>query len=67
MHRRFDGREKSGPDNGQCFRTEAAGTGLDRIEWAKKAVSLGAGEIVLNSIDADGTKAGFRSGSSRGG
>src|SRR5258706_3602514 len=34
-------------------------TGLDAIEWAKKAVQLGAGEIVLNSIDADGTKAGF--------
>ncbi len=34
-------------------------TGLDAIEWATKAVALGAGEIVLNSIDADGTKAGF--------
>jgi cyclase len=34
-------------------------TGLDAVEWAKRAVSLGAGEIVLNSIDADGTKAGF--------
>jgi imidazole glycerol-phosphate synthase subunit HisF len=34
-------------------------TGLEAIEWAKKAVALGAGEIVLNSIDADGTKAGF--------
>src|SRR6201981_3493273 len=34
-------------------------TGLEAIEWAKRAVSLGAGEIVLNSIDADGTKAGF--------
>lgn len=34
-------------------------TGLDAIEWAKKAYELGAGEIVLNSIDADGTKAGF--------
>lgn len=34
-------------------------TGMDAIEWAKKAVSLGAGEIVLNSIDADGTKSGF--------
>jgi cyclase len=34
-------------------------TGLDAIEWAKCAVALGAGEIVLNSIDADGTKAGF--------
>ena len=34
-------------------------TGLDAVEWATRAVSLGAGEIVLNSIDADGTKAGF--------
>jgi cyclase len=34
-------------------------TGLDAVDWAKRAVSLGAGEIVLNSIDADGTKAGF--------
>jgi cyclase len=34
-------------------------TGMDAIEWAKRAVGLGAGEIVLNSIDADGTKKGF--------
>ncbi len=34
-------------------------TGLDAVEWAQRAVSLGAGEIVLNSIDADGTRAGF--------
>jgi len=34
-------------------------TGLDAVEWARQAVALGAGEIVLNSIDADGTKAGF--------
>jgi cyclase len=34
-------------------------TGRDAVEWAKEAVELGAGEIVLNSIDADGTKAGF--------
>ncbi len=34
-------------------------TGLDAVAWAEKAVALGAGEIVLNSIDADGTKAGF--------
>ena len=34
-------------------------TGLEAVEWAKRAVALGAGEIVLNSIDADGTKAGF--------
>ena len=34
-------------------------TELDALSWAKKAVDLGAGEIVLNSIDADGTKAGY--------
>lgn len=34
-------------------------TGMDAVEWAKKAVALGSGEIVLNSIDADGTKAGY--------
>jgi cyclase len=34
-------------------------TGLDAVQWAMRAVSLGAGEIVLNSIDADGTKAGY--------
>jgi cyclase len=34
-------------------------TGRETIEWARRAVELGAGEIVLNSIDADGTKAGF--------
>lgn len=34
-------------------------TGLDALEWAKKAVNLGAGEIVLNSMDADGTKQGY--------
>ena len=34
-------------------------TGLDAIEWAKKGEALGAGEILLTSMDADGTKAGF--------
>ncbi len=34
-------------------------TDLDALAWAKKACELGAGEIVLNSIDADGTKAGY--------
>ncbi len=34
-------------------------TGLDAIEWAKKAVSLGAGEILLTSMDTDGCKNGF--------
>ncbi|HAO98478.1 MAG TPA: imidazole glycerol phosphate synthase subunit HisF [Fibrobacteres bacterium] len=32
---------------------------LDAVEWARKAESLGAGEICLNSIDADGTKEGY--------
>ncbi len=35
------------------------GTGIDAFEWAKKAVELGAGEIVVNSIDADGTQSGY--------
>ncbi|MBO4492414.1 MAG: imidazole glycerol phosphate synthase subunit HisF [Lentisphaeria bacterium] len=35
------------------------GTGIDAVEWAKKAVSLGAGEILLTSMDADGTKNGY--------
>ena len=34
-------------------------TGIDAVEWAKKAAELGAGEIMLNSIDADGTEAGY--------
>lgn len=33
--------------------------GIDAVEWAKKAYSLGAGEILLTSMDCDGTKAGF--------
>ena len=35
------------------------GTGLDAVEWARRGAELGAGEILLNSMDADGTKAGF--------
>ena len=34
-------------------------TGMDAVEWAKKAADLGAGEIVVNSVDADGTREGF--------
>ena len=34
-------------------------TGLDAIEWAKKVYDLGAGEILLTSMDSDGTKAGY--------
>jgi cyclase len=35
------------------------GTGIDAIDWARRAVGLGAGEILLNSMDADGTKNGY--------
>jgi cyclase len=35
------------------------GTGLDAVEWAARAAGLGAGEILLNSMDADGTRLGF--------
>ncbi|GAA4480741.1 imidazole glycerol phosphate synthase subunit HisF [Rhodococcus olei] len=35
------------------------GTGIDAIEWAQRGAELGVGEILLNSMDADGTKAGF--------
>ena len=34
-------------------------TGLDAVEWAKRAEETGAGEIVVNSVDADGTRQGF--------
>ena len=34
-------------------------TGMDAVAWAKRAAELGAGEIVVNSVDADGTRAGF--------
>ncbi|MFD8470082.1 imidazole glycerol phosphate synthase subunit HisF [Streptomyces cyaneofuscatus] len=35
------------------------GTGIDAVEWAYRAAELGAGEILLNSMDADGTKDGY--------
>src|SRR5215470_19633201 len=34
-------------------------TGIDAVEWARRAVALGAGEILLTSMDADGTLAGY--------
>ena len=37
-------------------------TGMDALEWARRAVDLGVGEIVVNSVDADGTRAGFEIG-----
>src|ERR1700744_2941182 len=52
--------KKVAPDRWEVFSHGGRkATGLDAVAWARKAVELGAGEIVLNSIDADGTKAGF--------
>lgn len=52
--------KKVGPDKWEVFSHGGRKpTGLDAVEWAQRAVRLGAGEVVLNSIDADGTKAGF--------
>jgi cyclase len=52
--------KKVAPDRWEVFSHGGRkATGLEAVEWARKAVALGAGEIVLNSIDADGTKAGF--------
>jgi cyclase len=49
-----------GPDRWEVFSHGGRrATGLDAVAWAERAVALGAGEIVLNSIDADGTKAGY--------
>ncbi len=50
-------------DNGEGWTVYKNGgridMGLDAVEWAVKAVELGAGEILLTSMDADGTKAGY--------
>jgi cyclase len=35
------------------------GTGIDAVEWAARGQELGVGEILLNSMDADGTRGGF--------
>jgi imidazole glycerol-phosphate synthase subunit HisF len=52
--------KRTGPDKWEVYthggRTP---TGLDCLEWVRKAVSLGAGEILLTSMDADGTKDGY--------
>jgi imidazole glycerol-phosphate synthase subunit HisF len=49
--------------NGQSWRVHTHGgrnpTDLDAVAWARQAVELGAGEILLTSMDADGTKAGY--------
>jgi len=52
--------KKTAPDRWEVFSHGGRkATGLEAEKWARQAVSLGAGEIVLNSIDTDGTKQGF--------
>jgi len=56
-----DARRVAGRDSAFEVTTHGGrrGTGLDAVGWAAKAAELGAGEILLNSMDADGTRAGF--------
>ena len=47
-------------DGAKAFGAQCIVLGMDpAVEWAKRAVELGAGEIVVNSVDADGTREGF--------
>jgi cyclase len=61
----IDAKRVSGGGAGEEFRWNAYShggredTGIDAVAWAVQAVELGAGEILLNSIDADGTGAGY--------
>ena len=62
MPRRFSkngARSRRYSHRGVGTRGNREGTGLDALEWAQRAVELGAGELVLNSIDGDGTKKGY--------
>jgi len=59
--RRVDARRASGTASGFEVTTHGGrrSAGLDAIEWAVRAAELGAGEILLNAMDADGTQDGF--------
>ncbi|MEV4316461.1 imidazole glycerol phosphate synthase subunit HisF [Actinocrispum sp. NPDC049592] len=56
-----DARRAEGTESGFEVTTHGGrkGTGIDAVEWARRGQELGVGEILLNSMDADGTKAGF--------
>ncbi|MCW2886268.1 MAG: imidazoleglycerol phosphate synthase, cyclase subunit [Streptosporangiaceae bacterium] len=56
-----DARRAPGTESGYEVTTHGGrkGTGIDAIEWARRGEELGIGEILLNSMDADGTKSGF--------
>ena len=56
-----NGSEPTPPPSGFEVTTHGGrrGTGIDAVAWARRGAELGAGEILLNSMDADGTEAGF--------
>lgn len=52
--------KKCGEDKWEVYLNGGrAATGMDAVEWARKSVALGAGEVLLTSMDADGTKDGY--------
>jgi cyclase len=59
----IDPRRVRGPDGREVWEVHINGgrvpTGLEAVRWARRVEQLGAGEIVLTSMDADGTKAGY--------
>ncbi len=57
----LDVRRADGPPSGFEVTTHGGrrGTGIDAVQWAGRVAELGAGEILLNSMDRDGTKDGF--------
>jgi len=61
----IDAKDITDPDNPEYLKWEVfinggrTPTGMDALEWAKKVASLGAGEILLTSMDFDGTKDGY--------
>jgi len=56
-----DARRAEGTDSGFEVTTHGGrrSAGIDAVEWARRATELGAGEILLNAMDADGTEDGF--------
>ena len=56
-----DARRAAGTESGFEVTTHGGrnGTGLDAVQWARRGEELGVGEVLLNSMDADGTRAGF--------
>ena len=56
----IDAKRRDGSDGWNIYKNGGrVDMGIDAVEWAMKACSLGAGEILLTSMDCDGTKAGY--------